>query len=179
MTVEASDEATTSVAAGRARLEFLFDTEFDAIYRFCLARSGDRVVADDVAADVFHAAARVLSSGSVEAVNRPWLFVVARNRLIDHWRRSESESRRVARFTAHREGRQQSVADPDPFDGSSDEVLRALASLPERQRTALVLRYVEEYSVSEIATQIDVHYRAAESLLARARRSFSTAWEAQ
>ncbi|MEM8745746.1 MAG: sigma factor-like helix-turn-helix DNA-binding protein, partial [Actinomycetota bacterium] len=48
----------------------------------------------------------------------------------------------------------------------------ALASLPERQRAAVVLRYVEEYSVSEVAEALDVGYEAAESLLARGRRGF-------
>jgi len=56
-------------------------------------------------------------------------------------------------------------------------VLAALRSLPHRQRTALLLRYLDEVSVSEVAEAIDTSYAGAESVLARARRSFVTAYE--
>ena len=50
--------AATSRTASRQHLAQLFDTEFDAIYRFCLARTGDCAAADDAASETFMAAAR-------------------------------------------------------------------------------------------------------------------------
>jgi len=41
----------------------------------------------------------------------------------------------------------------------------------------VALRYLDEFSVSEIADEMAIEYRAAESLLARGRRSFKKAWE--
>jgi RNA polymerase sigma-70 factor (ECF subfamily) len=61
---------------------------------------------------------------------------------------------------------------------SDDEHVRqALDALPERQRAAIVLRYVEEFSVTEVAEALEVGYQAAESLLARGRRGFVDAYQ--
>ena len=62
-------------------------------------------------------------------------------------------------------------------DTDRERVGAALASLPGGQRLALTLRYLDEYSVAEVADELDTTYSAAESLLARARRSFERAWE--
>ena len=162
----------------RAQLVALFDNEFDAVFQFVLARCGDRSVADDVAADTFLAAANALSSGSEESIGRPWLFVVARRRLIDHWRKSERERNRLMRLLELDPYRNElGRADDRRSDGSADAVIEALKSLPERQRAAIALRYLDDYSVTEIAEAMEIEYRAAESLLARGRRSFINAWE--
>ena len=50
----------------------------------------------------------------------------------------------------------------------------ALDYLPDRQRIAVVLRYFEELSLSEIAESMDTSYKAVEHLLARARASLES-----
>lgn len=162
----------------RAKLVALFDAEFDSVFRFVLARSGDRAVAEDVTAETFLAAANGLVSGSEESIGRPWLFVVARRRLIDYWRKAERERNRLARILELDPYRNEcGRTDDQHTDTSADEVVTALRSLPERQRAAIALRYLDDYSVTEIADAMQIEYRAAESLLARGRKSFITAWE--
>ena len=171
-----SDELTATPRADeRPRLARLFDREFDALYRFCLARTGDSAAADDAASEAFTAAARLFASGRGNEVTRAWLFVVAKNRMVDDWRMEQRHQRRVRRLV---ELRQTGNAESDTASTSviADEVLAALASLPERQRAALALRYLDEHSVSEVADHLDLTYQAAESLLARARRSFAISW---
>lgn len=162
----------------REHLVALFDTQFDVVFQFVLARCGDRSVADDVAADTFLAAANALASGQEERIGRPWLFVVARRRLIDHWRKSERERNRLMRVLELDPYRDEpGRTDGQRDGGSADAVIDALRSLPERQRAAIALRYLDEYSVTEIADAMEIEYGAAESLLARGRRSFINAWE--
>jgi RNA polymerase sigma-70 factor (ECF subfamily) len=170
-----SDELTVAQrAVDRGRLERLFDGEFDAVYRFCLARTGDAATADDAASEAFTAAARLFSAGRGDEVTRPWLFVVARNRMIDQWRAEARRERRMQRLIDLR--RQQPADDITAVALRADAVLSSLASLSERQRAALTLRYLDEHSVSEVADRLGLSYQAAESLLARARRSFEHAW---
>lgn len=172
------DMATgSSTADERDQLARLFDDQFDAIYRFCLARTGDRSAADDAASEAFLAAARVFASGRGEEVDRPWLFVVARNRIVDQWRAGERHRQRLRRVAQQP---QEIADDGQAIFGSSavaDRVIDVLSSLPERQRAALTLRYLDECSVAEVADHLEVSYQTAESLLARARRSFAAAWE--
>lgn len=163
--------------SGRQQLIDLYGSEFDGLYRFCLARCGDRSVAEDVAAETFFAAATHLASRPDDALGRGWLYTVARRRLVDHWRRTDRHRRRIERLLELGETHSNAVDGDDPFDHEGDAVLTALQSLPPRQRLAIALRYLDDHSVAEIATVMEIDYRAAESLIARGRRSLITAWE--
>ena len=55
----------------------------------------------------------------------------------------------------------------------------ALAELPGEQRIVLVLRYLDQLSVREIASAIGRSEKATESLLSRAREVFRRAYGAQ
>ncbi len=159
----------------RSRLAHLFDDEFDAVYRFCLARTGDSSAADDAASEAFLAAARLFADGRGGEIDRPWLFVVARNRIVDQWRAGERHRQRVLRLARQPQTSSEEIAIAP--SAVADRVVEALASLPERQRAALTLRYLDECSVAEVAERLDINYQTAESLLARGRRGFATAWE--
>ena len=56
-------------------------------------------------------------------------------------------------------------------------VHKALSALPERQQVVLILVYYQGYTVKEAAVMLSVSEHAAESLLARARRSMRAALE--
>ena len=104
-----------------------------------------------------------------EMPSRAWLFQVARSRLIDHWRREARGSRKLRLvFSQSGKGEQ---ADPADEVTSAETVMAALDQLPPDQRAALVLRYLDGYSVSRVADALERSVRAAESLLVRARRS--------
>lgn len=159
--------------ANRERLAALFDQHHDAVYRFSLARSGSPALAEDICAETFTEAARLYASASVEPVSIGWLLTVARRRLVDHWRSESRRRRRMERFTAEAQSQMSYDLIPEP----DDQVVGALNSLSARQRAALTLRYLDDFSVVEVADALDCSYQAAESLLARARRSFIGAWE--
>ena len=55
----------------------------------------------------------------------------------------------------------------------------ALATLPERQRQAVVLRHIEELSNPEIAEILGLGVEAVESLTARGKRALKAALEGQ
>ena len=56
-------------------------------------------------------------------------------------------------------------------------IWEALASLLPRQRAVLILRYVDDRTVAEIADQLGLSVRATESMLVRARTSLRSALE--
>ncbi|MDX1974541.1 MAG: sigma-70 family RNA polymerase sigma factor [Rickettsiales bacterium] len=53
----------------------------------------------------------------------------------------------------------------------SERICRAVQSLPERQRLAVVLCYFEEMTNPEAAAVMDMHVKALEGLLVRARKT--------
>ena len=163
---------------GQESLVALFDREVEAVFGYLLSRCGSRAVAEDLTSETFAAASRAQAQGSGHQVTGAWLQTVAKRRLIDHWRREGSRRRVLDRVIAEH---QTDPPDPETSSdglGGTDRVDVALGSLPNRQRAALVLRYLDGFSTSEVADAIGVSYKAAESLLSRARRSFEQAYGA-
>jgi RNA polymerase sigma-70 factor (ECF subfamily) len=164
---------TGDVAVSRDRLADLFDSTFDDLYRFCLARTASRAAAEEVASEAFLAAARTVAGGRGE-VDRAWLFVVARNRIVDGWRNAERQRRRFASLVALRRDVEEDAGESARL---SEVVVDVMRRLPERQRAALALRYLDGCTVGEVAAELEIEYAAAESLLARGRRNFTTMWK--
>jgi RNA polymerase sigma-70 factor (ECF subfamily) len=161
--------SASTVAASRSELEMLYEREVATVHGFLVARCGSRTLAEDLTAEVFINAATRFSEGRGHEVSTGWLITAARRRLIDHWRRNDTQRRGLDVLR-----RERAPIGETEEDG---RVLSALDSLAPRQRAALVLRYLDDHSVSEVADALEVDYRAAESLLARGRRSFERAYE--
>lgn len=157
----------------RERLAELFESTFDDLYRYCLARTANRVAAEEAASEAFLAAARTVAANR-GPVDRAWLFVTARNRIVDGWRSAERQRRRFASLVNLRRDVED---DSDASDRIGEEVVEVMRQLPERQRAALALRYLDGCTVGEVAIELEIEYTAAESLLARGRRNFTNVWK--
>ena len=93
-----------------------------------------------------------------------WLIVVARRRLVDHWRREERRGRRLRLLEIEGEP----ILDPwtEPFD--VDLAVMALTSLGPHHRAALTLRYLDGLPVADVR-ELGRGFHATEALLQRAR----------
>jgi RNA polymerase sigma factor (sigma-70 family) len=128
------------------------------VFRYAAMLTGrDRALAEDVVQDVYLATLSSARDGRVASLSVGYLIVAVRHRHLDRLRSADRESRRL-RLVAS------SPSAPESF------VPSLLSSLPERERTALVLRYVDDLPVAHVARELGVSTRAAESLLARATR---------
>lgn len=124
---------------------------------------GDRFVAEELAQEALLRACRQWPK--VSGLDSPggWTWRVATNLANSHFRR-----RRIARRAQRplEAGTEASYVDPD--GGDAVAVRRAVAALPERQRTAFVLRHVQELTVEETAAQMGASPDAVKSLTKRA-----------
>jgi len=108
-----------------------------------------------------------------------WLFQIARNLCIDHYRR------RTVKRREHEAGR--TVEDIDPPDAGAaggerscdlkDILSRCVARLAERQRTVFILRHYEELKEEEIAAALGISLGTVKSLHFKAVRNLR-AWMA-
>src|SRR5882757_2806400 len=71
----------------------LYDRALPQVYGYLAARVGDAAVAEDLTAETFLAAVRAVREAKVPELTIAWLVTVARNKLVDHWRRSAREER--------------------------------------------------------------------------------------
>ena len=153
----------------------VLDAELGTVYAFVLRRCGDRALAEDLTSDVVVRAVRETKrTGAV--VTPAWLTTVARNRLVDHWRSTAREQRRLGLAWSDPDG-DEWVDDGMPLE--PEVVNQAMRRLPPDHQAVLSLRYLDDLSVPQVAAAIGRSVHATESLLARARRSFRTSYVEQ
>lgn len=141
---------------------------------------GDRAEAEDVAQETMLRLWRTAPAWRQgETKVTTWAYRVATNLCIDR-QRSRRRKGQVALDDA-----------PEPVDGGPGAEGRmqdaqrlaaletALATLPDRQRQAVVLRHLEGLTNPEIATVLDIGVEAVESLTARGKRALAAALSGQ
>jgi RNA polymerase sigma-70 factor, ECF subfamily len=151
-----------------------YDRAFDEVYRYvCRAVLGNRALAEDLTQETFAAVVASARAGHAELQSMPWVIGIARHKLIDHYRRSESEQRRMALVWVGGGGSANEQL--DNLDGAEPgRVAELLRELSPAHRLVLALRYVDDLSVEDIATAMGRTVHATESLLIRARRALAS-----
>jgi RNA polymerase sigma-70 factor, ECF subfamily len=130
------------------------------VYRYALGRLGSPEDAEDATMEVFLAAHSALAGARKMRDPRLYLFGIAARKIANVLRRRYRE-RPIAAATPEREDaeRRQSIE-------------AVLGRLPEAQRDVLILKYLHEFSVQEIAQIVRKSPQAVNSLLQRARDGF-------
>ncbi len=160
-----------------------FDDNFSRLYRFVLPRvSHDEEAAAEIAQSALSRALIRIAAYRGEAALFTWLCAIARNELVD-WARRDSGYRRHVVLTEDLPEIQAAV--DSLLMASAEEPGRAyqrhemsrliqvaLDGLPPRYGDALEWKYIQGYSVKEIASRLGISPEATQSLLARARRAF-------
>jgi RNA polymerase sigma-70 factor (ECF subfamily) len=158
-----------------ASAEF-YDRAFGEVYRYlCRAVLGNRALAEDLTQDTFASVVASVHAGHAELHSMPWVIGVARHKLIDHYRRTGSERRRMALVWAGGlDSADDQLADLDR--GNPQRVVDLLGELSSAHRLVLILRYVDELTIEEIANSLGRSVHATESLLVRARHALKSSY---
>jgi DNA-directed RNA polymerase specialized sigma24 family protein len=149
-----------------AGLEDLFRAHWSLVNGYLAGRTGDAVLAEELAQETFYRATRAFlgwRGGSAVA----WLLAIARHVLID-------EARRGRRLVPLQDSL---VAGIEPSGG--DDVTRVLASLPKAQRQVLELIYIYGYSHAEAAAILGTSEGAVKTAVWRARSAFRRVYLAE
>jgi RNA polymerase sigma factor (sigma-70 family) len=133
----------------------LLDAHARDVHRFLIAMVGS-VDADDCYQETWLAALRAYPQLRDASNVRGWLFTIAHRKAIDQVR---SRARRATPVAAPEELPQAGVTDaPAVLDG---DLWSAVAALPDKQRTALALRFIADSAYAEIAEAMQTSEPAA------------------
>jgi RNA polymerase sigma-70 factor, ECF subfamily len=144
----------------------LYDRYHESIYRYFYYRFGDPYIAEDLTADVFLKMVQAISGYRIEATPfQAWLFQIARNRAIDHYRRTSS----------HPAGeiRENLASDAPDLDYTIDirltssRLAKALAGLEDSQKDVILLRFIEGMPIAETALVLNKSIDAIKGLQRR------------
>jgi RNA polymerase sigma-70 factor (ECF subfamily) len=159
----------------------LYDLYFDRLYRHIYHQVGyDRAAAEDVLQETLVAALRGIARFRGNASLKTWLYRIAGHKIADWHRRRTRRGRWLLPPAAFPE--ELTIIDQAPLpdelvqqEETRAVVRAALAQLPDHYRQALVLKYVDAFSVAEISTIMGKSFKSVESLLVRARKALREA----
>ena len=159
-----------------ARFADLYELNFERVYAYIVKRVRDRAETEDLTAEVFQQALANLKRFEWRGIPfAAWLFRIAANLISDRWQRTGRE-----------------IADDSEIDAASSKVgnpssavieeverratlYRLVDTLPAEQKRVVIMRFVEEKSVKEVAREIrktegavkQLQFRALSNLRAR------------
>jgi len=128
------------------------------VYRTALAMTRDASIAEEVVTDTFLRAYVARATLDPERSPVPWLQKVAINLCVNRLRRRRLPSQPLDDVTAH------AMRDRDPSRSpermseqreAMDALLAGIARLKPRQRAVVVLRFLHDYSLAQIAETLD------------------------
>ena len=155
-------EMETTVLRGRERLEELYRVQVAPLQRLAFLLTGDHHLAEDLTQQAFVRFYRRFGDLRDASAAPAYLRRTVVNLARSHHRRGRRERERletVARLP-------EAVAERSLED--HDLIVRTLASLPYRQRAAVVLRFYEDLTEHQAADVLRCSHAAMKSLTARA-----------
>ena len=161
------DVALRSLAARGDATAFavLYERHHQALYRYCRSILGHDEDARDALQSAMTKAFAALRDEERDFELRPWLFRIAHNEAISLLRRRRDSDELDGDRIESRESVTGTVADRERLSHLRTDLL----DLPERQRTALVLRELNGLSHSEIAAALECSTRAVKQTIFEAR----------
>ncbi len=135
--------------------EILYARHRQSLYRFLLGLSGKPELADEVFQETWLSLIRSTSQPQGRATFRTWLFQIARNRLIDHWRKHGARQPLHDSYDEQSHAVSDDASDPEQLLNLSRDSLRlesALQSLPADQREVFLLRAHGDLDLAQIAS---------------------------
>ncbi|MFT3732326.1 MAG: RNA polymerase sigma factor [Hyphomicrobium sp.] len=138
-------------AAGGCRASFarLLECHYDRIYRLALRWTASRAKAEDIAQDVALKLASAIRSYRSQSAFTTWLHRIAYTTTVDYLRRDQriiaTEPSEISRLL-------DANGLADDIDADAFDLWRAVRSLPDQQRDAVLLVYGEDMSHAEAAS---------------------------
>ena len=142
-------------------LETMFTLHYRRLLRFAYLLTRGRG-AEDLVQEAFLKAMKRWDRSAAPETFYPWVQTTVLRLHLNALRRGLRERRAYERLAGE--------PDREEIGGQDPDVLRALASLPARQRAAAVLRYYEDLPVADIARRMGVAEGTVKALLHQARQ---------
>lgn len=172
---EASEEALLASAAAfdETALGELYDRYESRIYSYIFRRTGDATLAEDLTAQVFLKMLEAIrSSKAWHSSFSGWLYRIAHNAVIDYYRQRDRQQ-----LVQLEDAVSVVASDHNPVviaetNMDANRLRAAIARLTEEQADVIGLRFLEGYSISEVAIMMDktegsikaLQYRAVATL---------------
>jgi len=167
--------------------KFLVDTYQDLVFNTAVGIVQNAEDAEDVAQEVFIQVYRSIHSFKGESKLSTWLYRITTTRSLDHLRSKKSKKRFGYLQRLFGDSNEPLMELPDfhhpgvALDKKENaaRLFRAIAKLPENQKTAFTLHKLEDLSYQEVSEVMRISVSAVESLMHRAKQNLRKILENQ
>ena len=143
----------------------IFKKYNELIYRYIYIRVNfNKAIAEDISQEVFLRVLKSIDSFDVSKSSlKNWIFTIARNLVIDFYRRKKPEPLS-----------ERALENNQPEDTDNEErilyreILEELSNLTEDEKDLITLYYIEDFSIDEISKIIGKKYTATKVSIYRA-----------
>ena len=145
---------------------------YQPIYRYIRYKVGDSQVSEDLTGEVFLRMLEAFKKGrGWHTTPDAWIFGIARNRVADYYRRRRLEEVTLPEHLPA--ASEQSPGQQAIRQEEQDELVQAIARLGEEYREVILLRFIEELSINDVAEIMNRTPGAIKGLQYRAMRSLA------
>lgn len=162
------DKLVQSYANGNPKaFDTLLERHKDRLLAYIFQHCNNRQLAEDIFQETFVKAIVTIQNGNYTENGKfaNWLFRIARNLVIDHFRHESTEATVSTDDTYdilnRKEFSEATIEDDMVLIQTRDDIRRLIKELPESQREVLVMRYYRNLSFKEIAEKTNVSINTA------------------
>lgn len=131
----------------------IYEEYFDRVYRFIFYRVSHKQIAEDLTEEVFIKAFRSLSSLKATLSFEGWFFRIARNLVIDHYRKAKTtiDIEELENTLEYEEN----IVDSANISLDQKRLLSLMKQLPPEQQIIIKLKFLDELENEEIAEMLN------------------------
>ena len=166
----------------QSSFEELYKLYSKQVYNLCVSYVNNAEDAEDITQETFISIFQKLDQFQETSSSKTWIYRVTINKCLD-FLKSRKAQKRFGIFTSlfHQETNKPvfEVADfnhPGVRMENKEEMailFNVIASLPDQQKTAIILTRIEEHPQKEVAEMMNISVKSVESLLQRAKNNIS------
>jgi RNA polymerase sigma factor (sigma-70 family) len=166
------EELMLAYAAGdAAAFDSLYGRHRAPVFRYVRRQVGEDRIAEEIFQDIWMRVIKVRARYAASARFTTWLYTIAHNRLMDHFRSLGAKPEEVPLLADDNDDPEVPASEADGPESSlmrrriAERILQALDALPSAQREAFVLQQEGSLTVEEIAKVTGVTRETAKSRL--------------
>lgn len=155
----------------------VYRTYVDEVYQYVYLRTGlNQALAEDISQEIFLDVYKGLSGFKGLCSERTWVYKITKNKLNDFYRRQYSQKKELIEidsdFAEQLDDPLQNIQEAVIKTFEREKVRDCLNGLLEQYKLVLILKYIDEKSVKDIAHIVGKSPKAVESILQRAKTAF-------
>jgi RNA polymerase sigma-70 factor, ECF subfamily len=151
----------------------------DKVFQLCYRILGNRHEAEDMAQEAFIRAYVNISSFNIDLKFSTWLYRIATNLCIDRIRKKkpdyylDAEVSGTDGLTMYSQVASDTILPEDEVESLElqETIQREITKLPEKYRSVIVLKYIEELSLNEISEILDIPLGTVKTRIHRGREA--------